>query len=691
MGSYSRGWDDALRVRGSNQTNPISTGSSGKYTPSKEVVFKVIGHSKTIRGGNLMANYISRNAGDPEIEKNASELELLQQKGMYNSEGFVPADQIKEELSSWNLIPDDKQNFSKAAREASKEELAQMPDAEKYRNKQVGHYVISFPNQHHELTDQQMHRTVQDVLQPFKDQGHHYLYAIHRHQAKPHVHIMMKYRSDDNKRLNLLPRDIQNIREHIAEVARDHGIHMEATRRQEKIRELAAKIPTVEQHLLFKRYRDLKQKVTQSNLKGETLQNYQRALDRAQSRMAELKVYQKAEKRLPKIDKKLERLEKKQQTSNSVRLKSKIDALKQDRKALNDIVEDERRRRSMKLSQPIDAVHAVKTDRQLSQVVKDLRDASRGVEDRETELKKAVETIHKVAREKEKIISNLTPEKHDRYSYDLNKNGRERDSLLQRQVPHWYLRHGYEYENRRSSIPDQNNNNMEAVAVRLPALKQKTNVAISEFVNSTYANPDKARSAFLELAAENTRTAFWYANKRPELFGKLSDDPDQKIRISSKTVHLTKEWKKEALERIQTKNNEMPPEIQRSRLSAAMRLRQGTADAKQLERDMAIFGKDVEAIVKSNIDRKKDNDNSKDKSADTAITQTKNKKTLEQWLKENADRGNAALRPFEKPLNEKSTQKAPVDKGERQSLPGDFVRPNKGRDKTKGQDKSRSR
>lgn len=120
--------------------------------------------------------------------------------------------------------------------------------------------------------------------------------------------------------------------------------------------------------------------------------------------------------------------------------------------------------------------------------------------------------------------------------------------LLERQVPSWYERHGVEYEARRARVePD---GAILPKPVKLPSLSANANKEINERFSKVFEEPGKARNAFLEMVAENKKTAFWYVNNRPEVFGHVKGE-ELRAWLSDRHTKISEQWRAEARKRIQ--------------------------------------------------------------------------------------------------------------------------------------------
>ena len=205
-------WDDPLRSRSVQE----SRGGVGSNPPHP----KPASHQKTGRGAGNTVRYMGEHGGKEDGH-------LYDQNGQE-----LTPDEAQDRLKEWDLSKDN-ENLSPKARKASLDELKEMKDAEKYQARQTSHLIISLPQKHKDVTDEQLREFAIDFLKPFKDQGHEAVFAIHRHQNKPHIHFVVKTQGDNGKlRTN---REILNQwRDHAVEVGKKHGLKMTNTKRKDR-------------------------------------------------------------------------------------------------------------------------------------------------------------------------------------------------------------------------------------------------------------------------------------------------------------------------------------------------------------------------------------------------------------------------------------------------------------------------
>lgn len=106
---------------------------------------------------------------------------------------------------------------------------------------------------------------------------------------------------------------------------------------------------------------------------------------------------------------------------------------------------------------------------------------------------------------------------------DGTKAKPKRKTLLERQVPEWHARRQAEKRHPRP-----------AVQYDIGEQAQKT---LSEW-SKGFSDPKRAEQLFIEMFAENSRTAFWYAKNNAQVFGE-TETPRPPAFPTSKTFKLT--------------------------------------------------------------------------------------------------------------------------------------------------------
>ena len=103
-------------------------------------------------------------------------------------------------------------------------------------------------------------------------------------------------------------------------------------------------------------------------------------------------------------------------------------------------------------------------------------------------------------------------------------------TLLERQVPKWYEK------NQDIVLRDKGPRPIPFLQ-RLPELEHKPEAL--DVWAQRFKDGNKAAVLFLEMYAENPRTAFWYANNKPDVFGNRSASNVPTEPLNSRNFHLT--------------------------------------------------------------------------------------------------------------------------------------------------------
>ncbi len=104
-------------------------------------------------------------------------------------------------------------------------------------------------------------------------------------------------------------------------------------------------------------------------------------------------------------------------------------------------------------------------------------------------------------------------------------------TLLERQVPEWHAKNAEIVLRDKGSRPIP-------FLQRLPELERKPEAL--DVWAQRFKDGNKAAVLFLEMYAENPRTAFWYANNKPDVFGKpLSDEAAPVPPLNGRNFRLT--------------------------------------------------------------------------------------------------------------------------------------------------------
>ncbi len=160
-----------------------------------EVMVKISGSAKTIAQVKNHLDYISRNGQVP-IETEDGDL-------------LSGRDQVRELRDEWHTTGH-----------------YPIPESSAYR--ETINIVLSMPAGTDRLA---VTRAARDFATEHFADNHHYVFAVHDDQAHPHIHLVVKARGYDGRRLNPRKGDLRQWRETFAEKLRDHGITANATPR----------------------------------------------------------------------------------------------------------------------------------------------------------------------------------------------------------------------------------------------------------------------------------------------------------------------------------------------------------------------------------------------------------------------------------------------------------------------------
>jgi hypothetical protein len=204
--------------------------------PSRETVFKIIQWTKAANTPARQARYVGRVRAADE-EKGLSPIPMENEVGQQ----IVGREAIDYEIESWGLIPD-RDNKSKAAKEAAPQQLASMKSGDRLAKRQAVHIIFSVPARSTTDADKLRAAVRAGLAETFGDAGHRYLFGIHtEHSDTPHAHIIVKAAKErfllDRRRsanLRLGPAELQTIRYILTSHARQQGIDVIATRREDR-------------------------------------------------------------------------------------------------------------------------------------------------------------------------------------------------------------------------------------------------------------------------------------------------------------------------------------------------------------------------------------------------------------------------------------------------------------------------
>ena len=249
LGGFSnRGSTKEGSLAGRGQGSGAEQTFGAGHGPSREVVFKIIGHIKSARGVDAATRYISGNRDDKDRETNeeiAENLPLTNQDRttipVWTEDGRrLEGEDILKEIESWELIPD-RDNIKSSIKSMSRQEQKEMPSSQRLAKRQASHVIFSMPRHTGMNKQKEVTQAVGSTLnQAIGSQGHRYIYSTHNHEGKVHVHAIIKARSEtlspamNTRQLRINRSDIDAIRSTFAEELQRRGIDRAQLR--EKIR-----------------------------------------------------------------------------------------------------------------------------------------------------------------------------------------------------------------------------------------------------------------------------------------------------------------------------------------------------------------------------------------------------------------------------------------------------------------------
>lgn len=210
---------------------------------SREGVFRVLNTAKHARATVNQARYIGR--VDSHAERNARAGVPLENEA---GEIVTDRDGIDAEIQSWNLKAAD-DNRSAAWRKATADERRDLEEQwrnataewrqknwnkDPLRQTQTAHIIFSIPPA---SGDAEQLRAAVRAAGAEAFAGHRYVFAIHTdHGRGPHAHFVVQIDAIDatQQRLNLRKHALQRYRAAFVDHAREHGIDVVATRRQDR-------------------------------------------------------------------------------------------------------------------------------------------------------------------------------------------------------------------------------------------------------------------------------------------------------------------------------------------------------------------------------------------------------------------------------------------------------------------------
>ena len=166
-----------------------------------EVMIKVSGGARTIRGVASHLEYLEERA-DLETDEGA----VLAEKG-----------QGRELLKDWDLELDERRRHTERGIGSGRRPP-----------KLVHNLVFSMPNG---TPPDKLHKAVQKFATEKFGAQHRYAMAMHTDQGHPHVHVVVKARSERGERLNIYKSTLREWRQDFTRYLREFGVEANATDR----------------------------------------------------------------------------------------------------------------------------------------------------------------------------------------------------------------------------------------------------------------------------------------------------------------------------------------------------------------------------------------------------------------------------------------------------------------------------
>jgi len=166
-----------------------------------EVMIKVSGGARTIRGVATHLAYLEKRA-DLETDEGA----VLHEKGLG-----------RELLKGWDLELDEQRRHTQRAVASGRKPP-----------KLVHNLVFSMPKS---TPPEKLLKAVKKFATEKFGAQHRYAMALHTDQANPHVHVVVKARSERGERLNIYKATIREWRRDFAQYLREYGVEANATER----------------------------------------------------------------------------------------------------------------------------------------------------------------------------------------------------------------------------------------------------------------------------------------------------------------------------------------------------------------------------------------------------------------------------------------------------------------------------
>ncbi|MBF0169046.1 MAG: relaxase/mobilization nuclease domain-containing protein [Alphaproteobacteria bacterium] len=529
------------RVRTVHQTvNAPSFGPGAGAQPSREVIVKVVSGGKSQRAARRLMEYISKDS-----DHVTGETALYDEWG--NALKTSDAQQVVE---SWELLSD-QENLSVKARGLSKSDAKKLPEDERLKSDQFKHIVISLPS-NVRLPDEALVQVAQDALEPFREAEFQYVFALHREHKNQHIHVAIKKRSRADQTLKLYKPQIQEFRERVARSVRELGLEAKATPKRYQDQQAERRPP---RQLISPILSNRAELFVQRHGADIAVEKSQAKLRRPLPPPVKVNLPPLPEKTKAKIEPAFEKM-----FADPVKAQGRYLELSiEDRKTANWYLENSPEIYGKVKNQaaydseiaraPLPMDWRVEARRALHEAV-----AKESLDIQQSRLRTigALDADRRAWYEAQQAFKGkpaLTPETQQT---DTPKPNFSQVPKQYQAVPDWYARHGVRVEADRTGQKVPGHLMPAPARINTASLPPATQQRMDVFFQARFERPEAAKAAFIEMAAENVRNAFWSVNNLPHVFGELKPQTVP-ARASQGEWVLPTEWREEAkrdLERV---------------------------------------------------------------------------------------------------------------------------------------------
>lgn len=505
-------WDENRlgRIRVLKQELPRIRREGG--APSNAAVVKVCSWGKSARSAVAMIKYISEGS-----EHLTEEIKVEDRNGIDRTQR-----QALDDLEYWNIKPDH-ENLSKEAEAKTPMEQRGMKEDDRLRNRQVAHLILSFPKgASKSLTENQMTFIAQDAMQPYRDAGFRFVMANHIQKDHQHVHVVISATNVMGQKLRIQPRDIQALRERMAQATYDHArIRLDATpsKKQVERTEVEQEIYAAKAAVGGLMADEIKQRkdYIEHLKKGNAFEQAAVTGTLTEKQVKGLQAEIKGLKKNAYVSKNGE----KQVGKKAQAVIDKNERLLSTHAAALRMKPEERKLQTVTDGWRVKKIAEVQQQLTLDGTIKELarrqhspgfwaktKSLFTGKPDTTEEQRRLVAAHHQASR-------HMMPTQMPDFQVVPK-------SIITH-VPTWYARHGAELAMERSRA-HLRQPPPKPPTVKLPEMQSSEQMAINVVFQKLYQNPEKAKDKFLEMLAEKKATALWTLEKQPKTFGPVTGE-----------------------------------------------------------------------------------------------------------------------------------------------------------------------